>query len=280
MKTPKLLSALVLFILSLSFVFIVNHIPLTNAIPVSNANESVLNALFKDTEGAFVLYDLKNNKYIRYNESRCRQRFSPHSTFKIPNALIALETGVVKDENVITPYASDKHPSEAWWPAEWQQDTNLRSGIKYSVVWYYQEIAKQVGKETYNKYLQQFQYGNEDISGPIDQFWLGSSLEISPNEEVEFLKKFYNEELSVSKRTTDIVKDILVLEKTNSYKFSGKTGLSGVVNGKALGWFVGYLEREDNVYFFATNLEATSTEALMKKRIQLTKQILTELGLL
>jgi len=280
MRVKKLLSAFVLFLLSVSFVFIIGrHIPLGNAIPMKQDN-AALNEVFQNIEAAFVVTDRNKNQYIQYNPSRCQQRFSPSSTFKIPNSLIALETGVIKNENVVVAYNRDRHPPETWWSVEWQRPQNMRSAIKYSVVWFYQEIAKKVGKENYNKYLKQFQYGNEDISGPIDQFWLGSSLEISPNEEVEFLKKFYNEELSVSKRTTDIVKDILVLEKTNSYKFSGKTGLSGVVNGKALGWFVGYLERKDDVYFFATNLEDTSREALLPKRIEITKQILRELGLL
>ncbi|MGQ4648764.1 class D beta-lactamase [Lyngbya aestuarii] len=281
MGNKKLLSGLVLFVLSVSLVVTLNIYPsLSNALPTNQASESILNKLFQDTEGAFVLKDLKDNQYIRYNKARCSQRFSPYSTFKIPNSLIALETGVIKDENIVTPYDSEKHPPERWWPREWQSDHSLRSAIKYSVVWFYQEIAKQVGKEKYQKYMEQFQYGNEDVSGPIDQFWLNNSLQISPNEQIDFLTRFYNNELSLSNRTTDIVKDILVLEKTDTYKLSGKTGLGSAANGKSVGWLVGYLEREDNVYFFATNLEDSSSEALMGKRKELTKQILAELGLL
>lgn len=281
MRIKKFWLGFALFISSVLLVVISSqYISIDSAIAFSNTDSSVLNEAFKDTKGAFVLYDAKNNQYLRHNEKRCNQRFGPESTFKIPNSLIALETGIVKNENVITLYNREQHPPEAWWPLEWQQNQNLRSAVKYSVVWYFQEIAKKVGKETYQKYLKQFQYGNEDISSPIDQFWLRSSLQISPNEEVEFLKKFYNGELPVSKRSTNIVKDILVLEQTNSYKLSGKTGLSRVIDGKAIGWLVGYLEKPDNVYFFATNLEDTTTEALMKKRLALTKQIFTKLGLL
>jgi len=281
MGNKKLLSVLVLFTLSVSLVVTLNiSASVSNPLPPTQASESILNKLFQDTEGAFVLKDVKNNQYIRYNEARCNQRFSPYSTFKIPNSLIALETGVIQDENIVTSYDPEKHPSEAWWPKEWQSDHSLRSAIKYSVVWFYQEIAKQVGKEKYQSYMEQFQYGNQDVSGPIDQFWLNSSLQISPNEQIDFLTRFYNNELSVSNRTTDIVKDILVLEKTDTYKLSGKTGLGGSANGKSVGWLVGYLERVDNVYFFATNLEDSSSDALIGKRKELTKQILTELGLL
>jgi len=277
----KLKNLLLVFGLSVLVAILGKTTLVSNAVTLNTTQEAILNNQFKDTTGAFVLSDLKNKQNIRYNTERCNQRFTPASTFKIPNSLIALETGVIKDEYVVTPYNKEKHPPEAWWPNGWTQAQNLRTGIKNSVVWYYQEIAKKVGKENYNKYLKQFQYGNEDLTGAIDQFWLSSSLKISPNEEVEFLKRFYKGELSVSKRTTDIVKDILVLEKTDDYKLSGKTGLSSQQDdGKRLGWFVGYLERKDDVYFFATNLEDTSREALIPKRIEITKQILRELGLL
>ena len=281
MRVRKLLSAFVLSLLSVSFVFIIaRHIPLGNAISIKQ-DSAALNEVFQDIEAAFVVTDRNKNQYIRYNPSRCQQRFSPHSTFKIPNSLIALETGVIKNENVVVAYDRDRHPPEAWWPVEWQSPQNMRSAIKYSVVWFYQEIAKKVGKAQYQKYLKQFQYGNQDISGDIDQFWLGSSLQISPNEQVEFLKKFYNSKLSVSNRTTNIVKDILILEKNNDYKLSGKTGCASPDNNcNTLSWFVGYLEKIDNVYFFATNLEGNGQQVSSKKRIALTKQALAKLGII
>lgn len=281
MKLRNRLSAFGLFFLTICGILLIKTTFVSNAITLNTNQTAILNNQFKNTTGAFVLSDLNNKQNIRYNAERCNQRFSPYSTFKIPNSLIALETGVIKNENVITNYDKEKHPAESWWPKIWTQDHNMRSAIKNSVVWYYQEIAKQVGKENYNKYLKQFQYGNEDVSGSIDQFWLDSSLQISPNEEVEFLKRFYKGELPVSKRTTDIVKDILILEKTDNYTLSGKTGLgSKQDSGTNLGWFVGYLEKKDNVYFFATNLEDKLREALIPKRVEITKKILAELGLI
>lgn len=275
------MSAFVLSLLCVSFVFIIaRHIPLGNAIPIKQ-DSAALNEVFQDIEAAFVVTDRNKNQYIRYNPSRCEQKFSPFSTFKIPNSLIALETGVIKNENVVVAYNRDRHPPEAWWPVEWQRPQNMRSAIKYSVVWFYQEIAKKVGKAQYQKYLKQFQYGNQDISGDIDQFWLGSSLQISANEQVEFLKKFYSGKLSVSHRTTDIVKDILVLEQNNGYKLSGKTGCASPANNcNTLSWFVGYLEKTDNVYFFTTNLEGNGQEVSSKKRIALTKQALAKLEII
>jgi len=136
--------------------------------------------------------------------------------------------GVATDENFIIKWDSLRNPRQNWWTSPpfdmWGRDHTLRSAIRNSVVWYYQEIARKVGEENYKKYLQQIGYGNQDISGGLDSFWLSSSLKISADEQLEFLKKLYANELGFSKRSTDIVRDILVLEKTEDYTLSAKTG--------------------------------------------------------
>src|SRR5262249_44181620 len=149
----------------------------------------------------------------------------------------------------------------------------------YSVVWYYRELATRVGPARMKDSLEKLHYGNRDISGGVDRFWLNSSLRISPDEEVEFLKPLYLEKLPVSKRSIDIVKDIITLEQTDANKLSGKTG-GGAVGKGALGWFVGYLETKGNVYFFAINLEGANFLAIRDLRITLTKRILSGLGYL
>ena len=267
----------ILIIATLLFFFIVS----ANAVP-TNAQD--LSLYFKNTEGAFVLYDLKKDRYIRYNEQRCRERFSPKSTFKIPNSLIGLDTGVIRDADFIIRWNRQKYPPQNNWNQEpfvhWAQDHTLRSAIKYSVVWYYRELALLVGEQRMKKYVTAFDYGNETISGGIDNFWLNGPLRISADEQVEFLKSFYTGRLPVSKRSIEIVKDILVLEKTPAYKLSAKTGGGSIAEGKYIGWFVGYLETNGNVYFFATNIEGASYVEIRDKRIGLTKQILTALGYL
>lgn len=130
------------------------------------------------------------------------------------------------------------------------------------------------------KMVRALRYGNQDISGGIDRFWLNSSLTISADEKVEFLKRFYAEKLPVSQRSVKIVKDILVLEKAPEYTLSGKTGGGPRGDGKYLGWFVGYLETKGNVYFFATNVDGDSFAAIREPRVKITRQILTELGYL
>jgi beta-lactamase class D len=249
-----------------------------------NAGAQDLSPFFKDTKGAFVLYDLKNDRYTRYDEARCRERFSPKSTFKIPNSLIGLETGVIRDAEFVIPWNRQKYPPQDDWDQypfkHWKQDHTLRTAIKYSVVWYYRELALRVGAKRMKKYVTAFKYGNQDVSGAIDDFWLGGPLRISADEQVEFLKKFYAGRLPVSRRAVEIVKDILVLEQTPAYKLSAKTGGGSIREGTYIGWFVGYLETQGNVYFFACNIEGTSYPEIRDKRIEVTKRILAELGLL
>jgi beta-lactamase class D len=254
------------------------------SIAVSPVDAQSLDRIFGKTEGAFVLYDLKNNRFVRHNETRCRRRFTPASTFKIPNSLIGLETDVVQGAEFVIPWNRQRYPNEGR-PAiapfiHWWQDHTLRSAMKYSVVWYYMEIAQRVGAQRMQKFVTQFRYGNGDTSGGIDQFWRNSTLQISADEQVDFLRRFYPGQLNVSSRSTQIVKDILLFEQTATYKLSGKTGAAPIDNGGTLAWFVGYLERGRDVYFFALNMNGANYEAIRDERINLTKRILTELGYL
>ncbi len=251
---------------------------------VARVRAQDLSPFFKDTNGAFVLYDRNKKSYVRYNEQRCRERFSPKSTFKIPNSLIGLETGVVRDADFVIAWNREKYPPQENWNQEpfvhWGQDQTLRSAIKYSVVWYYRELALRVGDERMRRYVAAFDYGNEEVSGGVDNFWLNGSLKISADEQVEFLKRFYAGRLPVSQRSTRIIKDILLMEKTPTYKLSAKTGGGSIAEGKFIGWFVGYLETQGNVYFFATNLEGASYNEVRDRREALTRQILKALGYL
>jgi beta-lactamase class D len=251
-------------------------------LPPLGAAAQDLRQYFKETNGCFVLYDLKGDRYLRYNEERCRRRFSPFSTFKIPNSLIGLETGVIRDAEFVIPWDRVKYPPDNWNTEpfiHWGQDHSLRTAIKYSVVWYYSELASRVGAGRMAQWLEKFGYGNRDASGGIDHFWLDSSLRVSADEQVEFLKALYQERLPVSKRSLDIVKEIITLEQTDSYKLSGKTG-GGPIGKRALGWFVGYLETKGDVYFFALNMEGANFAAVRDERINLTKRILAGLGYL
>ena len=225
--------------------------------------------------GCFVLYNPSDNEYIKYNASLCDTGYIPASTFKIPHSLIALEEGVVKDTNQVFKCNGHEWPNEPW-----NQDQTLKTAMKYSCIWVYFGFAEQIGIEKYQDYVNTFDYGNKDLTGPPTRFWLAGSFRISANQQIEFLKKFYNYELPVSKRSVDIVKDIMVLEQTDTYKFSGKTG-SGILNDNDdIMWLVGYLEKDNKPYFYAMNFISNDYEKTKQARYDITKAILRELELI
>ena len=176
-----------------------------------------LDKLLSGTNTAFVLYDKADDRYVRFDPERCRKRLTPFSTFKIPNSLIGLETGVIADPDAVVKWDQTKYPAEDHWPEGWKRDQSLRSAFKASAVWFYRDLAKKVGRESMSGFLKRFEYGNQDQCGGIDTFWLNSSLKISADEQVEFLKAFLDGQLGLAPRTNRIAREIMVYEKTPAY---------------------------------------------------------------
>jgi beta-lactamase class D len=222
-----------------------------------------------NVSGCILIYDLNKSEYIVYNGNRCKESFIPASTFKILNSLIALETGVIKDENEVIPWDSVKRQYD-----KWNMDQTLRTAIKYSAVWAYQELARRIGEHRMQHYVDSVKYGNCNISGGIDHFWLDGELRITPFQQVEFLKRLYFDDLPFSKRNLDIVKDIMINDQTGNYILRGKTGWV-----ETTGWYVGYLEENDNVYFFANNIEIVNDRDA-KARLEIVKDVFKSMGLL
>jgi beta-lactamase class D len=226
-------------------------------------------------KGSFLLYDLNNGEYIYYDSARCNTQFIPASTFKIFNSLVSLETKAVADENEIIKWDKVERDFKSW-----NQDLNMRLAIKYSAVWFYQELARRVGEERMQHYIDTIGYGNRDISGGIDRFWLDGDLRISQFEQIEFLKKLYSSSLPFSERSMNIVKDIMLNEDTLGYKLRAKTGWAMRVKMN-IGWWVGWVEKDNNVYFFANNVESENPdENFIKGRIEITRKILKALNIL
>lgn len=240
-----------------------------------NAEQKNIKEIFKSYKAAFVLYNKQNKKYFRYNEARCAERFLPASTFKIPNSLIGLETKVIDDENYVI-----KWDGITRWNKDWNHDHTLSSAINYSVVPYYQELARRVGREQYKKWLDAISYGNQVIGDKIDMFWLDNTLKISADEQITFLIRFYDYELPISKLTIDIVKKIMPEEKYKRSILKYKTGTGTKEDGAFIGWLVGYVEKEKNVYLFAFNIEAKTFDEVRKLRDEKSRAVLKKLKVL
>lgn len=203
--------------------------------------------------GSLVLFDQKNNTHVFYNAAWFKEPFIPASTFKICNSLIGLETGVIPDENYVIKWDSVVRQNP-----DWNHDTDLKTAYKNSTVWYYQELARRVGGERMKTWLDKAAYGNADISGGIDQFWLKGGLRISPAQQIDFLKRLHDNTLPFSQRSVDIVKKIMIDTQGEGYTVRAKTGW-GEQNHREIGWFVGYLETSDNVIYFANCVQMPDT---------------------
>jgi len=234
-----------------------------------------MNVLYDEykVEGSFVLYDQTKDQYTFYNKAQFKQAFTPASTFKICNSLIGLETGVIKDENFIIPWDSVvRHRPE------WNADHDLKTAFKNSTVWYYQELARRVGGEKMKYWLDKSAFGNRDTSGGIDRFWLDGGLRVTPEDQISFLKRLHDNTLPFSQRSMDIVKKIMIRKDSADYMLRGKTGW-GFQDNTDIGWFVGYVEKGENVYYFANCIQCKdSTNNLFPiARIEIAEAILKEL---
>jgi beta-lactamase class D len=203
-------------------------------------------------KGSMLIYDSNKNTYYSNDFVWAKKGNIPASTFKIPNSIIALETGIVKSDSTVFKWNGEKR-----WMKAWEQDLTLKQAFKVSCVPCYQEIARKVGVKRMKEYLKKLDYNTMVFDTlTIDNFWLEGKSRISQMQQVDFLKRLYFSELPISKRTELIMKDIMIVEKQDDYVLRGKTGLS--VDGvKRNGWFVGYLENKNDVYFFAINIEPT-----------------------
>ena len=229
--------------------------------------------LFQGFEASFVLLNTSDGQSFQHNLPMCGKPLSPCSTFKVLHALIGLETGVVQDEKTCIPWDGTRYDISAW-----NQDQTLETAVRNSAVWYFKNVAQAVGQERMQKFIDKVNYGNRDISGGLTRFWLGSSLKISANQQVTFLKGLVEEKLPFSTRSMQIVKNLIRLQQTQIGTLYGKTGSFEDIN-HSLGWFVGYVEQSSTTCVFAVNIQAAKGASGIKAR-ELTETILTNSGLL
>lgn len=200
--------------------------------------------------GSVLAYDFQKDVYYSNDFKWTETGHLPASTFKIVNSIIALETGVVDDDSTLLKWDGITRNIK-----NWNRDLILRDAFHYSCVPCYQEIARKIGAKRMNEYLEKLNYGNMKVdSGNIDIFWLSGDSRINQFQQIDFLKRFYLSRLPISVRTDKIMKRMMVIEENENYKLSGKTGWS-IRNGNNNGWFVGYVENDKNVYYFATNIQ-------------------------
>ena len=212
---------------------------------------------FGSYDGTAVIVDLNTSEKNIFG-THADERLSPCSTFKILNSMIALESRAVWYENETLPWDGIVREYPAW-----NQNHSMRSAIKVSAVWFYQELARRVGAERMQEMVRAAGYGNMETSRTLTDFWLGEgSLKISANEQVEFLTKLVRNQLPFSARSMVITKDILTLEQKKDYTFAGKTGSCG-----GIGWFIGFVENNNTTKVFTFNIRGEGSNGTEAKKI-------------
>lgn len=213
---------------------------------------------FYNTRGCFLLYNLKTQKFEKEVGDACQERYPACSTFKVPLAVMAFDSKVLKDENQVLKWDGKKRMHDTW-----NKNHNARTWMSDSVVWFSQKLTPKMGEKKFKNYLKQFNYGNQDVSTGITTAWLNSpsdpkgSLAVTAFEQVEFMKKLWLNELPVSKRAMELTREITYLETSpKGFKLSGKTGSNFYDEARKvqLGWFISHVTNGDKEYIAVTHL--------------------------
>jgi len=231
-----------------------------------------------NVEGSILIYDPQTAIFYSNDFQWAALGKLPASTFKIPNSIIALETEVVENDSTLFIWNGEKRNLSIW-----EQDLLFKDAFRFSCVPCYQDIARKIGEKRMKEYLSNLKYGNMVFdSTNIDLFWLVGDSEINQFEQIDFLSRLHYSKLPISGKTDRIMKRLMILDNNQSYCLSGKTGWS-VRNGHNNGWFVGYLEIKEKVYFFAVNIdpkEKFNMQLFSKIRKEITMNAFKKLNLI
>ena len=233
--------------------------------------------------GALVLYEPGVGRYRTSDPARSRARYLPASTFKIFNALAALEAHVASTPDEIVPWDGEDRCL-----AGWNRDLSLRTAFQESAFWVYQRFARQIGEPRMLRWLRASEYGNRRVTGGIDRFWLDGGLRTSLVDQVQFLQRLHERRLPFSSSTMALVEDVMVEERAADYVVRGKTGWARRLApagdrfadcrpspaqsagspqpSPELGWYVGYVERKGRIVYFALNVDILRPEDAAARR--------------
>ena len=222
--------------------------------------------------GTALIFDEESRRFFVHDRERSQDRFLPASTFKILNALVALQNGNVSDEYEVLRWDGTKREIPVW-----NRDHSLASGMRFSVVWFYQEMARRTGQKRMQEWVDRVGYGNRDLSGGIDQFWLTGGLRISAREQVALLRRLVDDELPFDRAHQDTVRRLMLQSTAPDFRLFGKTGWAIVPGQTDLGWYVGFSEYRDRRFFFALNIDMPSADDA-PEREQLVRRLLADVG--
>lgn len=240
--------------------------PATRAVKAPKAEVDTLSA------SCVAVYDMASGQWDVDNNDRASEEFLPASTYKILHTLIALQSGLVDKDEVFKWDGVERNYKP------WNQDLTLEQAFRHSAIWVYQRIARRIGPERMQNYVDLVGYGNRDISGRIDSFWLDGGLRITPRQQIWFLKQLYLDKLPFNAEHMAFVKQAMRRKSGEGWVMYAKTGWAQRVTPQ-IGWLVGWVERDGNAWLFATNVRINKRKDA-GLRYELTEKRLAELGVL
>jgi beta-lactamase class D len=219
-------------------------------------------------QGSFGFFDNGQGRFTIYNLSRYTDSlYQPGATFDILQSLIAIQSGVVKDDSAEIA------------PAVMPGVTLLQAfGAPQQYLWF-QPLANRIGKDTLKKWIDSLQYGNRDLGADKTPFWQDNVLKINSDQQLGLLKKLYFNQLPFFQRTQQIVCRMMTVENHPGYRLSYKAAQGLKEDGHAIGWVMGWVEENKSPYFFVVNLESANRDKnLGETGLTITKGILRQLG--
>lgn len=225
--------------------------------------------LFDNGKGQFTIYNV-----VRYSDSA----YLPASTFKIVNSLIGLETRQVKDSAAVITWDSVSRGRP-----ECDRNMSMNDAFRISCPPWYQQLARRIGKDTMQHWLDTLGYGQRynkfAIADNLDTFWLDNSAKVTADEQLGLVKRLYFDQLPFTKRSQRIVREMMLWEDNSNYQLSYKTGWGTTEKGNALAWVIGWVEENKHPYFFVLQIESPDKNADMAAiRMKMLKDMLKKLG--
>lgn len=232
-------------------------------------------------EGCFALMNNATGKFTVYNLGRYRDSsYLPASTFKIVNSLIGLQTGKIVNDSMIIKWDGIKR-----WNDDWNKDLTMYEAFRVSSLPYYQEVARRIGKDTMQLWLDSLKYGVKDVKekviirSAVDSFWIDNSIKITPDEQLGLVKRLYFNQLPFFKSYQEVVKRAMLFENNANYRLGYKTGWGSTEENHSIGWITGWIEENNHPYFFVLNIESSDRNFdMIPARMKILKDILKQLG--
>ena len=227
----------------------------TTAQDKKNISEINLDSVFHQNIGTFVYYEPEGDHFLVYNLDRATVQYPVHSTSKIVWSIIGLEEHLISDENEAISWDSIKYPKKDWWPESWTKDLGVKTALNQSVNWYYIELLSKMNPELIENWISKLNYGKIPKIEEVHYFGLTMMIRKSAFEQIKFLSRLINKKLNISDQTYNIIKEALYYKTMNNAKIYIKSGLGPDGFDSGIGWIIGFVEKGENVNYFALNVQ-------------------------